>query len=145
MCKSTYPLLYTPRHPENFDFRAFRSGVSQNRNSWGSSIYQGVMNPLDHPDDKAVWGKPRFWVSGRLPQIFMVANHFPLRPKMKILAMTKCISTISGKARYCRNFLLSPPNFTVYKNKSACQGFREPDRPTSFLLRSGYCPPNSIR
>jgi hypothetical protein len=57
------------------------------------------MNPLDRPDDKAVWGKLRFWVSGRLPQIFMEANHFPNRPKMKIFAMTRVIFRRSGLAR----------------------------------------------
>ena len=94
--QGTNPLINTPRHPENFDFKALWSGVWQNRNSWGSSDYQGVPVPIDRPDDKAVWGKQPFCVSGRLPQIFMVANHFSPCPKMKIFAMTKVLFRRSG-------------------------------------------------
>ena len=93
-CESNAKLPH--RHPENFYFRALHSAVVVHENSWGSSYYQGVMDPFNRPIDKAIWGKPRFWVSGRLPQIFMVANHFPPCPKMKIFAMTRVVSNISG-------------------------------------------------
>ena len=134
-----------PRHCELLHFRGCRKAKRSHAKVWQSTAYpkRGIA-----PNRLVVRAVKRFGNSliiGRSPRISILADTASKRPKMKILAMTKCISTISGKARYCRNFLLSPPNFTVYKNKSACPGFREPDRPTSFLLRSGYCPPNSIR
>ena len=107
MCFCTYPLLYTPRHPENFDFRAFRSGVSQNRNSWGSSDYQVVMNQLDHPDDKAFWGNSRLCVSGRLPHFCMRSFRFPTPPKMQKFAMTRFLTTMSGITRHRSVFFFS--------------------------------------
>ena len=67
MCFCTYPLLYTPRHPENFHFRALYCAVSSHENSRGSSDYQGVAESLNHPDDKPVSGNPPLRVSSRLP------------------------------------------------------------------------------
>ena len=104
MCFCTYPLLYTPRHPENFDFRAFRSGVSQNRNSWGSSDYQGVAESLNRPDDKAFWGNSRLCVSGRLPHFCMRSFRFPTTVKMQKFAMTRFLTTMSGNARHRSDF-----------------------------------------
>ena len=72
------------------------------------------MDPFNRPIDKAVWGKHRFWVSGRLPQIFMVANHFPPCPKMKIFAMTRVVSNISGMPDILETLLSSPRIFTIF-------------------------------
>ena len=107
----TNSLINTPFHPEKFHFMALHNLVALHENSWGSSYYQGVMDPFNRPIDKAVWGKHRFWVSGRLPHFCMISLRFPIAPKMQKFAMTKCVSTISGFARYCRNFFTLSTRF----------------------------------
>ena len=116
---STNPLLNTPRHPENFHFRALHSAVVLHENSWGSSYYQGVMDPLNRPIDKAVWGNPRFWVSGRLPHFCMISLRFPIAPKMQKFAMTRFLTTMSGIARH-RSVFSSHLYLSVFPFSDAC-------------------------
>ena len=119
MCKSTYPLLYTPRHPENFHFRALYCAVSSHENSRGSSDYQGVAESLNHPDDKAVWGNSRLCVSGRLPHFCMSPLRFPTTVKMQKFAMTRFLTTMSGLARH-RSVFSSHLYLSVFPFSDAC-------------------------